>query len=642
MKNQRIIIKALRLKILLVTLILPVILLAQSLDDENVLSITLSDGTSVVLYGKYEAFSKEKSLEYYYVPTDLRLGSKPDSTPEFLFAKFTTEERADQGGVSGAIIHFLMEWGLDPKKKAELSQKLTKKIRGAKIMGAIPLQIDDKQDSFRVMSATLSDKDGAKKMITSGKAPLIEGGKVAAATKLDKYEAQLLASTFEKGRSITDLSIVLNYNYIVRAPAAQGQIVINWNKLSSEYDEIAAKYSNSKTKKKCGFFNLRKCTSTTTNYNEARSHYDFLAENKIIDVQWDGGDVEDERTAVFKEAFFQAFLSKFTDTEKAEEPEGGSTMADTLDVPNIHKGHKYTFKTSIYKRSFKSRNDTIRLSTRLPIKKSIQIEGNLGSWYDAVRNNKNCVYSVNLNDPFFQHRDIRFVLDLEAKEMFDEAVNYVTVNVRKKRSTGNDYENHLTIDKSFIEKNGITGVKTYARGADTDPSVYQYQTQWSLKGGNIYPKNPKWKKGAWEGVTLEPPVTTRTIELEADLDELQSSDITRITAQVRYKQFDEEAESNIQLSAQKGEPIISKKIFVDKGTNGYVYRLIINHKKEKKLVLPWEPMVNDNYIYANIPEDLLDTESEVFKIAKKTGEDIVKKASEKVLDKFDKIFKSNK
>ena len=92
-----------------------------------------------------------------------------------------------------------------------------------------------------------------------------------------------------------------------------------------------------------------------------------------------------------------------------------------------------------------------------------------------------------------------------------------------------------------------------------------------------------------------------------------------MTAQIAYKQFDEEVRTNIQLSTQKGEPIISKKVFLDKDTNGYVYRLIINHKKEKKLVLPWEPMINDNYIYAVIPEDLMDTESEVFKNSQENG-----------------------
>src|SRR5690606_40812113 len=123
-------------------------------------------------------------------------------------------------------------------------------------------------------------------------------------------------------------------------------------------------------------------------------------------------------------------------------------------------------------------------------------------------------------------------------------------------------------------------------------------------------------------------------EFEADIEELSSSDISRITAQVRYKRFGEEVETNIHISPQKGEPLVEEKIFLDKDTNGYVYRLIINHKTEKKLVLPWEPMINDNYTYANIPDDLMDTESEVFKIAKETGKELTKKASEKVLDKI--------
>ena len=633
MKNQRITLRMLGLKAIMVVLFLPLMMLGQTLDAENKLDIQLDDGTMVILYGQSSKEIGQKTNNYYMLPTGLKIGSRPDGTPEFLFAKFTTEERADQGGIGGAIMHFLMEWGLTPDQKIELEQKLAAKKKGAKLMGSIPLQLDEKADSFHVISATLSNDQRTSKVVTSGKAPIIERGKVAVASQLDKYGAQLLASTFEKAKSITDLSVVLDYYYTLQTPAVKGKIVFDWVKYEREYDKIEAAYkSNGKR------LNRRKKQS----YTEVRNHFDFLIEKEVIIFEWEEKLI-DERVTVMRDAFFQYFLNKFTEqsTSNTSESRRTPSLADTLTTPDINKGRNYTYKTSFTKGSLQHKKQVIDLrEVRLAVKQPHQIVGNLASWYNQIKDNPNCVYSVNLNDPFFQHRDIRFVLDLEAKEMFDEAVNYVTVNVRKKRSSGNDYEDHLTIDKAFIEKNGITGVKTYARGEDTDPAAYEYQAQWSLRGGNIYPKSPKWEKGAWEGVTLEPPVTMRTIELEADLDELTNSDITRVTAQLRYMRFDEEVESNIQLSAQKGEPIINKKIFVDKDTNGYVYRLILNHKTEKKLVLPWEPMINDNYIYANIPEDLLDTESEVFKIAKETGEELVKKAGEKVLDKFKEVFKS--
>ncbi len=636
MKNlrNRIIRTTLRGVITIVLLLLPTIILAQALDAENRVDIKLDDGTSVILYGQSSRIIGQKTSNYYYLPTGLKIGSRPDGTPEFLFAKFTTEDRAAQGGISGGIIHFLMEWGLTPDQKNEVEEKLAAKVKGAKVMGSVPMKLDEKTESFRILSATLSDDKRTSKVVTSGKAPLIENGKVAAASQLDKYGAQLLASTFEKAKSITDLSVILDYYFTLQTPAVKGRIVFDWQKFERDYDGIVAGYA--KRDKGCGFL----CNRTYRSYAEIRSHYDYLREREVIRFEWEEK-LDDERVTVIREAFFQYFLNAFTEkavTGKTEES-NSPTLADTLSVPNIKSGEGYTFRASLHKKSFNRKTQIVDLrEVRLPVKQPYQIVGNLASWYNQVRDNPKCVYSVNLNDPFFQHRDIRFVLDLEAKEMFDEAVNYVTVNVRKKRSSGYDYEDHLTIDKSFITKNGITGVKTYARGEDTDPSTYEYQAQWSLRGGNIYPKNPNWKKGAWEGVTLEPPVTTRTIELEADLDQLKSNDIARITAQIRYKRFGEEVESNIHISPLKGEPLTEKKIFLDKDTNGYVYRLIVNHRKEKKLVLPWEPMINDNYIYANIPEELQDTESEIFRIAKETGKELAKTAGEKVLDKFEELF----
>jgi len=246
------------------------------------------------------------------------------------------------------------------------------------------------------------------------------------------------------------------------------------------------------------------------------------------------------------------------------------------------------------------------------------------------------VTSVNLNDPFFQHRNISFILDMEAEEMFSEVINYVTVSVRKKRSSGNDFSDRFTMDKKYINEKGTSAIITYARGEDTNPDAFEYKTQWSLRGGKVYPDNPQWQKGSWEeAVTLASPVTYRKIEFEADLDDLKQKEITRVTAQMRYRQFGKEEEENIHISPARGEPLVEKNIFIDNDTKGYAYRLILSHKTEGKLVLPWEVRMSDDYIYATLPDELQDTESEVFKEAKQEAGDLVSKAKEKVLDKFD-------
>src|SRR5690606_14694419 len=154
--------------------------------------------------------------------------------------------------------------------------------------------------------------------------------------------------------------------------------------------------------------------------------------------------------------------------------------------------------------------------------------------------------------------------------------------------------------------------------------------QWSLKGGDIYPENPKWTVGGWEGVTLAAPVTPRIIELEADIDELKDNDIVRVTAAIRYYRFGKEEETNIPLTDSKEQMLVRQTIFTDRDTKGYAYRLIYTHKTEGKLAMPWETKINDDYIYASVPEEFQDNESELFKEAKEAGKEILETAKDKV------------
>jgi hypothetical protein len=187
------------------------------LDDENTLLVLLQDGTQVKLYAEAGASPGTRTHRFYYLPVGLRVAARPDGTPEFLFLKFTTEQAAGPGAVSGAVMHLLMEWGLTPQQEQELTGKLKAKYADAELAGAVPMDVEG-DGSFQIVSATLSDKGLAGSVVTSGKAPLVPGGRAAAASRLGAEGAQLLAATFEKARSISDLSIALNYTYQTLMP----------------------------------------------------------------------------------------------------------------------------------------------------------------------------------------------------------------------------------------------------------------------------------------------------------------------------------------------------------------------------------------------------------------------------------------
>ncbi|UCC84269.1 MAG: hypothetical protein JSW46_04895, partial [Gemmatimonadota bacterium] len=97
------------------------------LDEDNQYDFTLRDGTEVRVLGAPPPFgSKVPSKDYYFLPTNLRLASRSDGTPQFLFLKYVSEEEEAQGGLEGAVLHFLMEWGLTADQERELQNQLAR------------------------------------------------------------------------------------------------------------------------------------------------------------------------------------------------------------------------------------------------------------------------------------------------------------------------------------------------------------------------------------------------------------------------------------------------------------------------------------------------------------------------------------
>jgi hypothetical protein len=664
---------------------------AQVLDYNNKVDIVLDNGVSVTLFGRALTLNSGYSSEYYYLPKNLKLGKKPDGTPEFLFLKYTTEERVDQGGTQGAILHFMMEWGLTAEELAEAQTKLKAKLRtlgsayagitNPIIKGAIDVSTPD-NGSFRVISATLSD-DKSTRLITSGRAPTLPGAKVAVASRMDKYSAQLLAATFEKSRSISDISIEMTFKYNVLFPAVNGIIILDWEKINYSFENFDVEYSKLdqvKQEKYRAFYDawciLFFCHLSTIerertvktgikemSYKTASNFYEYLQETKSINIKIDKNAIDSKIADDIIENFMSVFMSSISDINQDKESgdnnstpglrESSQARANAM-IDSLRNIPEVTFSFNETKRSktVEKKKETYQLSLRLAMPVYYAIRGNLAEWYDGVKFNKNCVNTVNLNDPFYRHRDINFIVDNKVKEVFEEEVNYVTVNVRKRRSVGNDFLDAKTIDLEYMKKNGALAQFTYARGEDRNADVYEYKIQWGLRGGVSYPENPGWQTGDWQGVTLTCPMVPREIEFEADLDEMRELGITRATLQLRYMKHGKEFESNIPLTVSRNESLVSKRLFIDENTPGYAYRLVLNHKEKGKLALDWETKINDDYVYATIPKKLKENDKNFWERIIGNGKNISEpnqdgsvKTGYQILDQFlnvIQIFINNK
>jgi hypothetical protein len=345
--------------------------------------------------------------------------------PSFLFLKYVTEEREDQGGVSGALMHFLMQTGYTPTQLAETQSKLNAQVSGAVVKGPVDLFAAEDANSFTITSAVVN-KDGGmtKSLITSGKAPLQQGGKVAVASNLNKFGAQLMAATFEKASSVTDLSVNLFYKYYLKVNGLKAKITVDYEKIAQQIkeDKVTAEYRRIESKD---------AVQESQSWNEMHKIYDKLVEKNAVVIDIQQG-IPNATSDKLTEMFFQLFMDKFatpaTDKPQATPP----TEAEKQYLPGKNNAYGYYLNVKRIQQGITKKKDVIQMNYDYMLPMELSITQNLKTFYNSVKDNKCCIASVLLNDAFYRHMDIRFVLDLEAKEMFDQEVNYVTVNVRKK------------------------------------------------------------------------------------------------------------------------------------------------------------------------------------------------------------------
>ena len=111
---------------------------SQNLDYDSKVTFALTDGSSITLYAQLSGSGSAAvpSKNYFYLPTQVQLARDAQTkVPEFLFLKYITDQREDQGGVSGALIHFLMQVKFTSQQLAEMQSKLVAIKPGAMVKG---------------------------------------------------------------------------------------------------------------------------------------------------------------------------------------------------------------------------------------------------------------------------------------------------------------------------------------------------------------------------------------------------------------------------------------------------------------------------------------------------------------------------
>ena len=220
------------------------------------------------------------------------------------------------------------------------------------------------------------------------------------------------------------------------------------------------------------------------------------------------------------------------------------------------------------------------------------------SWYQMLKNNDDHVSEVLLNDPFFQHQEINFILDFESIELFEDFINFAQIALKKERKDAYDFLNEMVIDDEYIRNHGKLVSMAYARGNEPT-NDFQYRVGWSLKGGAFFPEKPDWQDGTSFAITLYAPFKPLEVEFETHFEGLRNYDILRVAVEVKgLLAGKEQVKIPWDFRTSRGVPQM-KELFFDEGTD-LSYRVLWVHKKKGKKEGEWKKL-DEDYVYVEIP-----------------------------------------
>jgi len=571
-------------------------------------------------------YLKNKPRGWYYLPREPRLSYK-NKKPEATFVKFITDETVEAGGAEGGLFHMMVTYGLTRKEEAELEKELKKAVPGAQLKGMVDLEPSKTGENFIVTSGTLSDEGFAPTgVLTSGRAPNF-GGKAAIAGRLSSLGAQLMEATFENTTS--DLSVTFAYDYIVKTQAYKAEIRIDMDRIQDMSDcalNLRDKSTSTKTKFDTkGFvvgmlafgpigaaiFGLKRKKKTRISEKDIRQGYDTMISMGAVQVVTDQN-IPDVDVSAIESSLMTMAMESFTNMQKSFATNQELQAKRSSDQSDADKAaakqrakdkasaDNYSYFTLTRKQSRMSGVQTFNITKGIALYRTHSMTGNMGGF---IRKHKKHIYDeVLLNDPFFKRGTVTVDLDTEALDLYESnMINNAAVEVIVPFK-GGSYKNGDVFTRDNISSGGIMKQFTFAtRGKDMAKRKcsFRYIETWSLKGGGKWPKAPRAKCAKEMAVTLVPPITTRRIDVEADLAEMEELGVRGADVLLKHNRYGEEVVETARFRVAKGEPYLEQTLFVDKDDKDVQYKIVLTHRDKGKFSSDWA-LLEDDFVYANL------------------------------------------
>jgi len=143
---------------------------------------------------------------------------------------------------------------------------------------------------------------------------------------------------------------------------------------------------------------------------------------------------------------------------------------------------------------------------------------------------------INLDDPLYRQREIVAFIDGYNAADFKEYINFVSVHLRKKHDGGDLTDDEVRIDRYNFNDNGNYFKMLYGWKGDNDRDKwmkYDYEVMWSFFGDHVISED--YQSTTFNAINLSPPLSRRTVELQADASMLEEANVRLVTVKLYNK-----------------------------------------------------------------------------------------------------------
>jgi hypothetical protein len=468
---------------------------------------------------------------YVYLPSSARLATDDNGRPQFSFVRYrmvphsaSEALKSITAATGGGILHFLVTIETPAASVAAAQAALREALKDNDVTLRGPIVFTDGR--YALVSSVLSQPNGSpeRTMLASGRAPVLEGNRLAFSFELNQERATLLRKSMEM--KTPDVSIVFDMTFTGLNEAYDADLTIDWSEVS-------------KTKSFAAGGSIYYVGA------DIEAAFGDMRRNNAIRLRSSGSDAAME--GLLDTVYAKLLELMFRPVEPEQVPaakKGGllDALTAVIDNPGALGSRRTTgFGLNVayqLKDLRSSGRSTLNFNHRATVERHSFITFNVGDFYQRYGRDPAYFRDVSLEDPTFLQREIHVGVDGAVLPEFERYINGVTVTLRKQHQDGQETLRELVLDRQTVAK-GLTGLRmVYGWNGDDDRAAwlqYDYRTRWSFKGGGAY--ETEWTRASHALIYLFTPYERRSIQIVCDRQALMKRQVRAVTVDVEHPFF---------------------------------------------------------------------------------------------------------